>query len=148
MCRDYETRIGGNDEIPASAAETCPPVELFRFKHGPLDLGWFPVLVISTADFPHAALERFLKTRFQTKRDAFLSLIGQVDTRTALIEKVFAHAVGELEKAGTPWKCSEYNLLFVGPPGTGKTNAGSHGSFILPLSRHDHDRLLSYSERT
>jgi len=131
LFRDYTQRIGGNDGVPESLGEDCPPVEVFYFKHIELCLGWFPLTSKHMGDFPADPLKTFLEKKFSCLRRGFSSLVGQRQARAAIMQLILSPALEELEKRHVPLDVSKFNLTFSGPPGSGKTTLGSMVSTFM-----------------
>jgi hypothetical protein len=130
LFREYLERIGGDNALPQALGEDSRAVELFCIKEGNKEECWLPMECITPESFPEQALKVFLKADLDKVRERFMSLIGQRPARAAIMSQVVSQAVMALVK-GEPLSLHEFNMVFVGEPGTGKTTIGQMVADIL-----------------
>ncbi len=119
ICPDYITQIGGDNGVQSSVGDIMHPVEMFLVENVG-QAQW--VLLSQFRVFPRNSLQRFLEVQLDTLKQEFLSeFIGQTAAKVALFSDVVAPTMWRMDQGETTRLASQ-NMIFVGPPGTGKTS--------------------------
>jgi len=118
LFRDYLTRIGGDNALSESLGDTYRAIELFNVGHGD-ESDWRPLCWCR--EFPEIALKNFLLADLNALKCEILdNFIGQKNAKSALMYKVVAESMFAQE-TDRRFRVNDYNMVFLGEPGTGKT---------------------------
>lgn len=96
---------------------------IFRPVSGKTDLGWFPLeWAPHKSSFCEKLLRDMLMTELSLDCERFCRIVGQEQAKLQCLS-LMRKAVMNIKNKGPPLPLKEFNMVFLGEPGTGKTLA-------------------------